>query len=145
MIGKSLNERFATHRFTSDRAKDLLDETMRTHAQEIVAVRARGPEMVAIVVLGSKKAKKENAATLVCRELGFQMKPGGTGVVGVAGTDVPGVIPSLSEARRAWLATPSAANETKVVLAEAGIAFLAIDVEDGKVTTRVFGDVIGED
>ena len=84
--------------------------------------------MIACLVVQADKV-----ALRFCRELGFDMRPGGTGVFGLLGADAARLFPRLPESQRTWLEAPCAARETKVLLVAGGIALLSLAIQDGKV------------
>lgn len=130
MIGKSLQERHGLAVLDGERAVALLHPILASHGKPIVEVRAKDPRMVACVV-----ADADEASVRLCRRLGFELRPGGTGVFGLLGDDAVRIFSGLSEERASWVSTPSGARETKVVLiAEGGVAFVSIEADGGKVT-----------
>lgn len=131
MIGKSLNARFENlAKLPEAEAVARLEELLRTpeRAEDVVRVRARNPEAVAVVV-----SRADGGAVRVCRSLGLDMKPGGTAIFGLLGTDAARVFPGLSETQRAWLEGAPAARETRVILLAGGLALLSLVAEAGKV------------
>lgn len=131
MIGKSLNERFALGQLDGGRAALVLERALATMAKPLVEVRARGPKMVACLVVDADKL-----AVRLCRDLGFDLKRGATAVFGLDGADAARLFTDLSEAQRAWLAEPCGPRETKVLLVARGLALLTLTAEDGKVSVR---------
>lgn len=130
MIGRSLQERHGLAALDSERAVALLRPILESHGKPIVEVRAKDPRMIACVV-----ADADEASVRLCRRLGFELRPGGVGVVGILGDDAVRLFPVLAGERAAWATTPSAARETKVILvAEGGTAFLSVEADGGRVT-----------
>lgn len=128
MIGKSLRERYALGALPEDVAVALVREMLTTHAAPIVEVRAADARMIACLVVHANEA-----TVRACRALGFEVKPGGTGVFGLLGADAARLFGELSARQRAWLEVPCAPRETKVVLLAAGTATMSIEATDGKV------------
>lgn len=128
MIGKGLHDRHDLPALEDDLARRRMEEAMVQLGKAIVEVRARDPEMVACVVL-----RADDAAVRLCKKLGLRIKPAGSAVFGLLGKDAGAVLGSRASARKEWLATPSRATETKVVLVAGGIAFFTIVVEGGRV------------
>jgi hypothetical protein len=130
MIGKSLRARFELVPLSEERAVSAMNEMLASHARPIVEVRARGERMIACAVVRADKL-----AVRLCETLGLAMKRGGTAVFGLVGEDAAQLFESLSAERRAWLAEPCEPRTTKVLLvADGGIALLAIEAKDGAVT-----------
>lgn len=128
MIGKPLSQRYELGGLEPDKAAAVLEAQLATHAKPLVEVRAQDAKMVACLVVQADKL-----AARLCRDLGFEIRPGGTAVFGLLGADAARLFSPLSEAQRAWLAEPSGARETKVVLVAGGIALLSLVAEGGKV------------
>lgn len=131
MIGRSLKSRFGVlGTLDADRARAILEGELSAHAEAMVRVRAEDPKMIVCLVVGA-----DEGAVRVCRSLGLEMRPGGSGVFGLLGEDAARAFPDLSEPHRAWLAAPCAARETKVLLiAESGAALLSLHAEAGALT-----------
>ncbi|MBX3198327.1 MAG: hypothetical protein KF894_09375 [Labilithrix sp.] len=129
MIGKSLRERWELGRLDADEAALLLTRMLGSHARPLVEVRREDARMVACLVVGADKPTLR-----LCRELGFEMRPGGTGVFGVLGADAARLFATLPEPERAWLEAPCGPRETKVLLVAGGIALLSVETNDGTVT-----------
>lgn len=130
MIGKSLNARFGLVPLPDDRAIAAMKAMLASHAKPIVEVRAQDERMVAIVV-----ARADKLAVQLCERLGLEMKRGGSAVFGLLGADAARLIEGFTDDRRAWLEAPCGPRTTKVVLvADGGIALLAIDADRGAVT-----------
>ena len=70
----------------------------------------------------------------VCKDLGFDLRPGATAVFGLLGEDAARLFPDLPAHERAWLATPCSARETKVLLIAGGRAMLSLQAHEGRVT-----------
>jgi hypothetical protein len=88
--------------------------------------------MVACLVV-----RADAPAVRLCKELGFAMTPGGTGVFGLLGRDAARKFAHLSQASREWLEVPCGARETKVLLVSGGgTALLQLTTVDGKVTVE---------
>src|SRR5262245_55277477 len=100
MIGKSLRERWELGRIDAETPVSRLKDMLATHAKPLVEVRARDARMIACLVVRADKP-----ALRLCRELGFDMRPGGTAVFGLLGEDAARLFAQLSEHQRAWLAT----------------------------------------
>lgn len=128
MIGKSLRERYALGPLAEDTAVATLKEQLATHAKLLVEVRAQDPRMIACLVV-----RADRAALRLCRALGFDMKPGGTGVFGLLGDDAARLFGELPPHQRTWLATACGPRETKVLLVAGGTALLSLETEGGKV------------
>jgi hypothetical protein len=129
MIGKKLSERYGqSPTLGGDKAVAVLTERLGPDAAALVQVRAQGPHMIACTVV-----RADADAVRVCRELGLDMRPGGSAVFGLQGSDAARLLPQLSAARRAWLASPCQARETKVLLMAGGIALLSVETRDGGV------------
>lgn len=130
MIGKRLSERYGHGpALPDDRAIALLRERLGPDAAALVQVRAQGAQMIACLVV-----RADQAAVRLCRELGLEMRPGGTAVFGLAGPDAARTFHRLPAGQRSWLATPCAPRETKVLLvAGGGIALLSVEARAGEV------------
>ncbi len=128
MIGKSLSERHTLGPLPPERARALLTEALGTHAALLVAVRAQDARMVACLVV-----RADAPGVRLCRELGFEVKRGGSGVFGLLGDDAAKLLTPLTDAEREWLTTPCGPRETKVFLVAGGIALLSLETEGGKV------------
>ncbi len=134
MIGKPLSERYRVAErielrpLDGERAVAILRERLGIDAASIVQVRARDAKMVACVFV-----EGDAAAVSLCRELGLELAPRGSGVVGLLGSDAARLFAELAPERRAWLEAPSGARETKVLLIAGGIAMLSVETKDGKV------------
>lgn len=111
------------------RAVAVLTEMLGAQARHLVEVRARDARMIACLV-----ANADERTALLCRELGFEVKLGGSGVFGLLGPDVARLFTGFDEGQRAWLETPCGPRETKVLLLAQGVALLALETNDGKVT-----------
>jgi len=129
MIGKSLRERNTLSALSAERAVAVLTDVLPSQARHLVQIRARNERMIACVFVAADKPTAR-----LCKELGFHLKSGATGVFGLLGEDAARVLPALDESRRAWLEAPCGPRETKVFLAAGGTAFLSIETIDGKVT-----------
>jgi hypothetical protein len=129
MIGKSLRERNTLSALPPERAVAVLGELLPSQARNLVQVRAKDERMIACVFVAADKPSMR-----LCKELGFHLKSGATGVFGLLGEDAARVLPELSEAHRAWLEAPCAPRETKVFMVAGGTAFLSIETNEGKVT-----------
>jgi hypothetical protein len=84
--------------------------------------------MIACLVVRADKL-----ALRLCRDLGFDMRPGGTAVFGLLGPDAARLFPRLAEQQRKWLETPCRPRETKVLLVAGGVALLSLETSEGKV------------
>jgi len=129
MIGKSLNERYSFGALSEATATSIVRSVLADHAAPLVQVRARDARMIACLVV-----RADDKAVRLCRKLGVEMKRGGSGVVGLLGSDAAQVFALLSPEKKAWLETPCAARETKILLVAGGLACLSLVAEDGKVT-----------
>jgi hypothetical protein len=131
MIGKPLSERYAIdlRPLAGDRAVAIVRERLSEEGAALVQVRARDARMIACLFV-----RADRTAVRLCREIGLELTPGGTGVVGLLGADAARLFSDLSEHRRAWLETPCGPRETKVLLVAGGIAMVSIETNDGKVT-----------
>ena len=130
MIGKSLRERNTLGALSSERAVALLTAVLPSLARPLVEVRAQNERMIACVFVSADKP-----SVRLCKELGFELKPGASAVFGLLGDDAASVLPGLDDPRRAWLSAPCGARETKVFLvAGGGTALLSIETSHGKVT-----------
>ena len=129
MIGKSLHERNMLTALPAERAVAALTAALPPLARSLVQVRAKDERMIACVFVAADKP-----TVRLCKELGFHLKSGATGVFGLLGEDAVRVLPDLDDARRAWLEAPCGTRETKVFLVAGGTAFLSIETREGKVT-----------
>lgn len=127
MIGKPLRERNTLAPLPAERAEALLKERLPHDAAALVEVRARDPEMIACLFVRADKV-----AVRVCRALGLRMTLGGSGVIGLLGSDAARFFDQLPEPKRTWLATACGPRETKVLLVAGGIALLSIKATGGK-------------
>ena len=84
--------------------------------------------MIACLVVSADKP-----TVRLCGTLGFSVKPGGTGVFGLAGVDAARLFGELSPDQRTWLEAPCGARETKVLLVAGGTALLSLETSEGKV------------
>ena len=128
MIGKSLRERHAPVALSPERATALLSEALGSHAENLVQVRAQGPRMIACLVV-----RADATSVRLCRALGIEVRPGGSGVFGLLGEDAARLMGSLPRERRAWMEAPSGVRETKVLLVAGGVALLSLETADGRV------------
>jgi hypothetical protein len=129
MIGKSLRERNTLGALSVERAVRALTAVLPSLARPLVEVRAQNERMIACVFVSADKPSAR-----LCKELGFELKPGATAVFGLLGEDASSVLPGLDDSRRAWLEAPCGARETKVFLVAAGgTALLSIESNGGKV------------
>lgn len=136
MIGKSLNERYGILRgvLPAQDAVKILHEVLASQAEHLVRVRDEDARMIACLIV---RADESNVR--LCKTLGFWMKPGGTGVFGLLGTEAVRTFPELSPPQRRWLETPCHARETKVLLlAASGLALLSLELTDGTLTITPF-------
>lgn len=131
MIGKTLRERYELGALPADRAIAILKEALDAHAKPLVEVRAKGPRMVACLIV-----RADDATLRTCRQLGLRIKPGGTAVFGLLGHDVVRLFPTLSETQLRWLEQPCGARETKVLLLAGGTAVLSLETHDGPLSIR---------
>ena len=129
MIGKSLHERNTLSALPADRAVAALTAALPPLSLRLVQVRVKDERMIACVFVAADKP-----TVRLCKELGFHLKSGATGVFGLLGEDAASVLPDLDDARRAWLVAPCRPRETKVFLVAGGTAFLSIESNEGKVT-----------
>jgi hypothetical protein len=131
MIGKPLSERYAIdlRPLPEDRAVAIVRERLNVDGPALIQVRARDARMIACLFV-----RADATAVRLCRELGLELKPGGTGVVGLQGTDAARLFADLAEHRREWLETPCRSRETKVLLVAGGIAMISIETGEGKTT-----------
>ena len=128
MIGKSLRERYELGPLSDERAVAATKELLASHGKLLVEVRARDARMVACLVVHADKPTLR-----LCRELGFDMKPGGSGVFGLLGADAAQLFPQFTETQRAWLEAPCGPRETKVLLVAGGTALVSIEASSGSV------------
>ncbi len=130
MIGKPLSERYGIdlRPLESERAAAIVRERLGEDGAALVQVRARDAHMIACLFV-----RADPTAVRLCKELGLDLTPGGTGVVGLLGTDAARLFAQLAEHRRAWLETPCGPRETKVLLIAGGIAMVSIETNDGRV------------
>lgn len=138
MIGKSLNERYGILRgvLPAEDAVSILREVLEAQAEHLVRVRAEDARMIACLIV-----RADEPSVRLCKTLGFWMKPGGTGVFGLLGTEAVRTFPELSPPQRTWLETPCRARETKVLLlAASGLALLSLETTDGNVTITPFAN-----
>ena len=131
MIGKPLSERYAIdlRPLAEDRAVAIVRERLSEDGAALVQVRARDARMIACLFV-----RADPTAVRLCRELGLELKPGGSGVLGLLGADAARLFAELSEHRKAWLETPCGPRQTKVLLVAGGIAMVSIETSDGRVT-----------
>ncbi len=131
MIGKSLNERYGKLLpLAPEDAVARLEEVLAARAKDVVEVRAQDERAIACVVL-----RADAGAVRLVRDLGLDVKPGGTAVFGLLGPDAAKAFETtLPQHQREWLARPCGARETKVLLLAGGIALLSIVAEGGKVS-----------
>jgi hypothetical protein len=127
MIGASLSERLGWKSIDAVRGIELLEAAIATQGAALIEVRRQDPAMIACLVLAADKR-----AVTLCRQMGLEMKLGGTGVVGLLGVDAARLFPGMSERHRAWLERVCGPRETKVLLVRGGFALLSIDTTDGK-------------
>jgi hypothetical protein len=137
MIGKSLNARFSLVALGPERATAILRAALETQAAHLVQVRAQDPRMIAFLVVRADKP-----SVRLCRTLGFDVRPGGTGAFGLLGEDAASLFEELGPREQTWLRTPCGARETKVFLISGGVgntggtALLSLEAEGGAVTIR---------
>lgn len=129
MIGKSLRERFSLVVLPPERAVSILTRALGSLAKLVVQVRAEDASMIACLVVDADKP-----AIAFCKSVGFDIRPGGSGVFGLPGDAAAKLFPASTSAQRAWLETPCSARETKVLLVSGGIALLSLETNEGKVT-----------
>ena len=129
MIGKSLTERSSFGPLSAKDAERLCKEALTTHAAPIVEVRTKDPRMVVCVVV-----RADTLTVRVCKNLGFDLKRGASAIFGFLGEDAARVFPELGAERHAWLGTPNALRETKVLLLSGGFALLSLHTNGKKVT-----------
>lgn len=129
MIGKSLRERYSLVVLPPDRAVAALTGALGSLAKLVVQVRAQDASMIACLVVDADKP-----SVSFCKSIGFEMKPGGSGVFGLPGEAAAKIFPAPTAAQRAWLETPCGPKETKVLLVASGVALLSLETNDGKVT-----------
>jgi hypothetical protein len=128
MIGKSLRERYELGQLDEANAVAVLKEMLASHAKPLVEVRAQDARMIACLVVRADKA-----ALRLCRELGFDLRPGGTSVFGLLGRDAARLFVRLPEHQRSWLEAPCGPRETKVLLVAGGTALLSLETHEGRV------------
>lgn len=128
MIGKSLSQRNTLGALSADRAVAVLTEMLASQAKHLVEVRAQGAPFIACLFVRADKL-----SVRVCRELGFRLKLGATGVFGLEGADAARLFLELQAEQRTWLETPCGARETKVLLVAGGTALLSLETHEGKV------------
>lgn len=131
MIGKPLSQRYGISLgpLPGDEAAAVVRERLAEDGAALVQVRSRDPKMIACLFV-----RADANAVRLCRELGLEMTPGGSGVLGMLGSDAARLFSELAPARRAWLETPCEPRETKVLLVAGGVAMVSIHVSEGKVT-----------
>ena len=134
MIGKPLGARHALAKLDPARALAALQVVLAAQAAHLIAVRAKGPSMVACLVVNS-----DAYAVKLCRALGMDLKRGRTVVFGLEGDDASRWLEQLPKPDRAWLEAPCAERETKVLLVAGGLALISLETRDGKTTARVAG------
>jgi hypothetical protein len=133
VIGKSLRERHGRGSLSEESARALLEEALVSHAKQVVELRAEDERMIACLVVHA-----DEAAVRLCKELGFRMTPGGTGVFGLVGADAARRFAHLAKPQRDWLEVPCGARETKVLLiSRGGTALLSLTTNEGAVTVTV--------
>ena len=128
MIGKSLRERHGLGGLQDERAVSIVTEALASQAERLVQVRSQDVRMIACLVV-----RADAASIRICRALGFDVRPGGTGVFGLLGVDVVRFLPDLPLRQREWLETACGPRETKVLLVCGGTALLSLATNDGKV------------
>jgi hypothetical protein len=114
----------------AERSVALLHEVLAAQAELLVRVRAADAKMIACLFV-----RADDAAVRLCRKLGLELRPGGTGVLGLLGTDAARAFPELTGEPRGWLETPCGPRETKVLLVEGGgMGLLSLHAEGGRVS-----------
>ncbi len=129
MIGKTLNERHTVGPLPPAKAIRILSERLASQATHLVAVRAKGPRMIACLVVEASKP-----VVRLCRALGVDVTYLGTGVFGLLGDDASRLFDTMAPHRRAWLEASCGPRETKVLLLAGGTALLTLTTDGGKVT-----------
>ena len=109
-------------------------ERLAEDAPALVQVRAKDARMIACLIV-----RADAPTVTLCRELGLEMTLGGSGVVGLIGTDAARLFPRLSASQRTWLGAPCGARETKVLLVAGGIALVSLETNEGKVSVTAVG------
>lgn len=134
MIGKPLSERYGHGvSLAGEAAVAIVKERLGPDGAALVQVRAKDARMIACLVV-----RADSAGVRLCRELGLEMKPGGTGVVGLIGCDAARLLARLPAHQKRWLQTPCGPRETKVLLVAGGIALVSVEAGDnGVVVTPV--------
>ncbi len=127
MIGKSLRQRHAPRALDGDQAIALVTEALASQAEHLIAVRAHDARMIACLVV-----RADSDSVRLCKALGFEATPGGTGVFGLPGIDVARALAPLASHQREWLEATCGARETKVLLIAGGTALLSLETKDGK-------------
>jgi hypothetical protein len=105
-----------------------MTQMLASQAAHLVQVRAQDPRMIAVLVV-----RADPPSVRLCRELGFDVKKGGTGVFGLLGVDAARLFPQLPPHQQTWLETPCGPRETKVLLVAGGTALVSIETSEGKV------------
>ncbi len=131
MIGKPLSDRYDVGPLAPERAAAVVRNALGSHGKAIIEVRMQDPGMVACLFVDA-----DRATVRLCRTLGFELKPGGTGVFGLQGADVARLFTGLSASQREAASIPCGARETKVLLLAGGLALLSIEAEGGRVDVR---------
>jgi hypothetical protein len=128
MIGRPLSARYGLGPLAAEKAIAILRGRLAPDAAALVAVRAKDARMIACLIVQANEA-----AVRLCGQIGLEMTLGGTGVVGLLGSDAARLFPQLPEHQRAWLEIPCGERETKVMLVAGGIALLSVEANGGKV------------
>lgn len=136
MIGKSLRERYERYELgmlSAERAVAVVTEVLASQAEHLVRVRAKDARMIACLIVRADKPTLR-----LCRELGFDVRPGGSGVFGLLGTDAARLFDKLPSHQRTWLETSCGPRETKVLLVAGGTALVSLETNEGKVAVSAF-------
>jgi hypothetical protein len=141
VIGKSLRQRHTLAPLAAPAAIAVVTELLASHAEPVVAVRAKDARMIACLV-----ARADEASVRLCKSLGFRVPLGGSLVFGLLGADAARLlaerahVAALSASQRAWLEAPCGPRETKVLLFAAGLALVSLEAKDGIVAISVHDD-----
>jgi hypothetical protein len=131
VIGKPLSARFGEiDRIDGEVAIATLDPVLDARAREIVAVRAKGLLACVVVEADARVVK-------ALSRIGLEMRPGGSAVFGLAGSDVARAFAFLRERERAWVQAPPVERETKIILFAAGYALVSVIADHGRKKIQV--------
>ncbi|MBK6696277.1 MAG: hypothetical protein IPG50_29390 [Myxococcales bacterium] len=124
MIGKSLRERFGVRTpLEPSRSVEIVESLVDAQAAHLIAVRSNDDAMVACLFVDASEA-----SVRLCQKFGFEMRRGGTGVLGVPGAELARQFPELPPHQRKWLEASQGPRETKVLLlAGDGLGLVSVE------------------